>query len=187
MGAVGRLFVAVTPDQASRLAVFGLLEESLGGRALPGRPVPAGNWHFTLRFLGDTDEVAYERLLSELDRVGWPSPFRVRLGGLGAFPRAARATVLWLGVSEGEEPLLDLAATVEESAQAAGFPEEERPFHPHLTLSRIRPHQDVRPTIEAVPAAGVSFDVDRVVVYRSHLGRGGARYEALERFPFTRA
>ena len=61
---------------------------------------------------------------------------------------------------------------------------DDRPFSPHLTLSRIRPPQNVRPLVEAMPSLGVRQLVNRVVVYRSHLGgRRPARYEELERFP----
>jgi 2'-5' RNA ligase len=136
-----------------------------------------------MRFLGPTDEVAFDRLLASLAGAALGGPFSIAFGGLGAFPRPARATVLWQAIDAGADRLTELASRTEEAAQQAGFAPEDRPFHAHLTLSRIRPHQDVRLLIEtAVPFAG-SLPVDRLVVYRSHLGRGGARYEELESFP----
>jgi 2'-5' RNA ligase len=179
---VGRLFVAVPLTDDVRAALAAHLMESTGGRPLPGKPVPPANWHITLRFLGKTDSVAYDRLVAGLANAGLGKASPLSFGNLGAFPRPARATVLWLGVERGSERLGDLAAAAEDAAQQAGFGPEDRPFHSHLTLSRIRPHQDVRPLIEGVAPFPMSMPIERVVVYRSHLGRGGARYEELESF-----
>jgi 2'-5' RNA ligase len=52
-----------------------------------------------------------------------------------------------------------------------------------MTISRIRPHQDVTPLVASVAPFGVRMRVDRIVLYRSHLGRGGARYEEIGEFP----
>ncbi|MDH3397475.1 MAG: RNA 2',3'-cyclic phosphodiesterase, partial [Acidimicrobiia bacterium] len=101
------------------------------------------------------------------------------------FPRPARWTVLWLAIDGGAGRLEQLAARSEDAAQQAGFAPEDRPFHSHLTLSRIRPHQDLRPLIEQVDSFPMSLPVDRLIVYRSHLGRGGARYEELESFELS--
>ena len=186
MEPVGRLFVAVPLTDEVRAALAAHIMDAGTDRALPGKPVPPPNWHVTMRFLGPTDEVAYERFLAALTEAEWGRPFTVSFGGLGAFPRPARATVLWLAIERGVDRLERLAALSEQAAQEAGFAPEERPFHAHLTLSRIRPHQDVRPLIERVSPFPMSLPVDRLVVFRSHLGRGGARYEELDSFEFRK-
>jgi 2'-5' RNA ligase len=182
---VARLFVAVPLTEEARGDIAHLVARA-APRGLPGRPAHPDKWHVTLRFLGDVDEVGRDRLLAELDGAGLGTPFRVRWGGLGAFPNLRRATVLWVGLDEGAPQLTALANAVEEAVEAAGFPPEDRPFRPHLTLSRIRPHQDVTALVENSPPLGVPMPVDRVVVYRSHLGgRGGPRYEVVEEFPLA--
>jgi 2'-5' RNA ligase len=180
---VGRVFVGVPLTMEVRGALAIHLAGALGDRPLPGRPVPPENWHLTLRFLGRTEMVQYEKLLRALEETELGEGFRLGLSSLGAFPRPARATVLWLGIDRGREELAALAAQVAEAVERAGFPPEERPFAGHLTLSRIRPHQDVRTVIEKVPRVGLGMQVERVVVFRSHLGGGRpARYEELESF-----
>ncbi len=178
-----RLFLAVRLPDDTRHALAAHLGAATGGKPLPGRPVRPENWHLTLRFLGTVDEVGAEVLAARVDEAELGGPFRIGFGGIGAFPRPARATVLWLGVASGAEPLVDLAAAVEAACVGAGFAAEERPFHPHVTLSRIRPHQDVRPVIGAVPSFAGHVDVGDVTLYQSRLGRGGARYQEVERFP----
>jgi 2'-5' RNA ligase len=179
---VARLFVAVPLTEDSRQALSLLLTD-VAPRGLPGRVVPPGNWHVTLRFLGDVDPVGRDRLLAALDDAELGPPFAVRWAHLGAFPRPRRATVLWVGADRGTVELEQLAALVEDAAGVAGFTPEERPFRSHLTLSRIRPSQDITALVDAIPPMGVMMPVDRVVVYQSRLGRGGAQYTELESFP----
>ncbi len=161
------------------------LREALAGERLPGRVVPAENWHLTLRFLGDTSVAARERLLEELRTATLGSPFALEFGRCGAFPRPARASVLWLGVAQGEAPLRALAAEVEDAVGRAGWTPETRPFSPHLTVSRMQPPQDVRALLERIPPFPARLAVEEVVLYRSHPGRGPVRYEPLDRFPLT--
>lgn len=183
MEGVGRLFLGIALTDQVRHGLAAHLEEQLEGRPLPGRPVPPENWHLTLRFLGATERLTHERVLRQMAEVDRGPPFQLGFGGLGAFPRPARATVLWLGVERGEPEVRALADRVGGALEAAGVPPEERPFHPHLTLSRIRPHQDVGPLVERVGAFPLRQTVERVVLFRSHLGGGPARYEELEGFP----
>ncbi len=177
-----RLFVAAPLTEEVRYQMMHLLVDAIA-LPLPGRAVRPENWHLTLRFLGEVDEVARDRVTAALDEADLGPPFPVRWGGIGAFPRARRATVLWIGLERGAVESARLGEVVEEAVQAAGFPPEERPFRSHLTLSRIRPHQDVAVLLETVPPLGINMTVDRVVLYESHLGRGGARYEEIESFP----
>lgn len=178
---VGRLFVAVALTDDARHALAARLRDP--ARPLPGRPVHPHNWHLTLRFLGDADGPGYDRLLAALDEADMGERFRVRLGGLGAFPKPSRATVLWVAFTEGQDRLEDLATRVERAVEISGAPGEDRPFRAHLTLSRIRPHQDVRQVLAEVAPLGIGWIVDRVVLYRSHLGPGGPRYEEMAVFP----
>jgi 2'-5' RNA ligase len=180
---VERLFVAVPLSDDLRAALAAHILEVTQDRPLPGKPVPPPNWHLTLRFLGATDAVASDRLVAALAAAPLGEPFSVTFGGMGAFPRPARATVLWQAIDGGADRLKELAVLSEDAAQVAGFPPQDRPFHAHLTLSRIRPHQDVRRLVEAANPFAGSLAVDRLVLFRSHLGRGGARYEEKESFP----
>lgn len=173
-----RLFLAVdlTDDVAHGLAAF-LEDETM---RLPGRPTPPPNWHLTIRFLGSTTALQRDRILEFLDAHLAVEPFTMSFGGLGAFPKPSRATVLWLAVERGAEQLAAMAEVADFAAQAAGFDPEDRPFHAHLTLSRIRPPMNVMPLIDRIPRFPLSMQVNRLTLYRSHLSRDGATYEALD-------
>ncbi|MDJ0925360.1 MAG: RNA 2',3'-cyclic phosphodiesterase [Acidimicrobiia bacterium] len=176
-----RMFLAVALDDNARHAIAAHLGDQLGGHGLPGRPVPPENWHITLRFLGATSALQRDRVLAYLDDHLSIEPFRISFTGLGVFPREARASVLWLGTAGDVEPLESTAAVCEGAAVEAGYEPEGRPFHPHLTLSRIRPPQDLRSLVDLVEPSGVKLDVDSVTLYRSVLGSGPARYEVVDR------
>ena len=184
---VGRLFIAAPLTDAVRSALWDHLTQALRGRDLPGHVVRPASWHLTLRFLGDTPRDAFEAVRAQMTAAALGAPFDVAFTTLGAFPTPVGARVLWIGTGEGARQLAALAGHAERAAVAAGFPPERRPFAAHLTLSRLRPEADVRTVIAAVPPFTERVTVDEVIIYRSHLGPGGARYEALERVPLAAA
>ena len=177
----GRLFLGIPLPDDVRGAVEAHLRTAFGER-LPGRAVPPRNWHLTLRFLGDTPRDRFGSLMDALRGAELGSAFELSLAGLGAFPRPARATVLWVGVGDGRAEITALAGELERAARRAGFAAEEKPFSPHLTVSRVNPPADLRRAIEAAPPLEARMRVNEAVLFRSHLGGGPPRYEAMERF-----
>jgi RNA 2',3'-cyclic 3'-phosphodiesterase len=76
-----------------------------------------------------------------------------------------------------------LARRVEGALAALGFPRDERPFSPHVTLGRVRrPASNPALTDALAAAAGREFGQMRVPsasLMRSELGPLGARYTEL--------
>jgi 2'-5' RNA ligase len=176
-----RLFIGVPLTADARNAV----EKSLP-RELPGKLVPPENWHFTLRFLGSTAADARDHIVERLQAARCGASFEIRFSELGAFPRPNRARILWVGVDEGSDRMIQLAAIAEAAARGAGFPAETKSFTPHLTLSRIDPPASVATLLAGKPRFGARMTVDSVVLYRSRLGGGPARYEEVVRIPLGR-
>jgi 2'-5' RNA ligase len=145
---------------------------------------PAG-WHLTLAFLGGVPADAVPPLLASVGAaIRGEASFTVTTGDLGGFPSGRRARVLWYGIGDPERRLRSLAARV---SAAAGLP-DAGPFRPHVTLARSRDRYGAQ--WPAAPDGGMpdgSVDVDRVTLFRSHLGRGPARYEALGDAPLMTA
>lgn len=178
MVALRRIFLAVSLDDENRHHVAA----SLDGVDVPGDHVPPSKWHVTLRFIGRVDDVLLDRIRASLDQGDLGGPFQLSWGGLGAFPKASKATVLWIAIDRGLDDLTALADRMGAALEDAGLEPEDRPFRPHLTISRIRPHEDVADLVESFEPIGGTMRVTSVDLYESHLGRGGARYELVDTF-----
>lgn len=146
------------------------------------RWVPRRNRHVTLKFLGST----WPRLVAWVHETvrevaAGSGPVTTRLTGLGAFPNARRARVMWAGLEDPEGRLGALAGALDD-ALAREFTPERRAFTPHLTIARFEPPVPLE-GLEIAEARSEPFDVDRIVLYRSHLQRPAPVYEPLEEFP----
>lgn len=100
--------------------------------------------HLTLAFLGDGPPERVPALAQALAPVAAGSrPFDLVLAGWGAFPDPARPRVVWIGVRDGAAPLTALAHAVRAAIARVGAPRDDRPFHPHLTVLRVRGPRDL--------------------------------------------
>lgn len=188
-----RLFFAVPVPGAARAKVGELIDEvqsSVGDGTARIRWVRVDGLHLTLRFLGPTPEDRRPALEAAADAIGASTaPFEVRLAGGGAFPSLARPRSLWVGVDQGADRLAELAERLTAAAGECGLVLDTRPFAPHLTVGRtdgVRLGPSAALILaEAAEALDVRFDVDRIVLFRSLLGGGPARYEALHEAPLA--
>jgi len=143
------------------------------------------NMHVTLKFLAEIPEesVWAVRDLMKEKLAGRPAiPLRVR--GTGAFPSRDRPRVLWVGIESPDDAVTKLAAEVDGWVAELGFSKEERPFHPHLTLGRVKQGAaDVLEGLETVELGECALSA--VVLYRSVLKREGAEYTPLASFPLV--
>jgi RNA 2',3'-cyclic 3'-phosphodiesterase len=182
-----RLFYAVPLPAAARAKVGELIDRvqsSVGDGTARIRWVRVEGLHLTLRFLGPTPARLLPALEAAADTAGAAiTPFEVVLAGGGAFPSLARPRSLWVGVREGSDRLTELADRLSALSAQVGLELETRPFAAHLTLGRTDGVRlgpvAARALADAAEAMDVHFAADRVALFRSHLGGGPARYEAL--------
>ncbi len=156
------------------------------------RWVPAGNLHLTLKFLGDVSSTNVQFLTQMLSREAGQHPgFSMQLGGLGAFPNPTRPRVIWIGI-RAPEALPVFYRSLEAAAARLGYPPEERPFSPHLTLGRVK--QAVTPTdLQRIHAALESasvgqlgaVEVTSIHLMKSDLKPTGSVYTRLFSAPFA--
>jgi 2'-5' RNA ligase len=175
---VSRAFVAVVPPDA----VLDAVAAAINTLDVPNaRWMPRSQWHLTLQFLGDhADLDAVTRGLDGLRA----QPCEVQLGGGGAFPRAARATVLWCGIQKGADDLAELARRV---TARTGVAPDDRPFRAHLTIARTKTPTNVRAAVASLDDAflGRPWAASDVVLFESTLGRDGAQHTEVARYPLT--
>jgi 2'-5' RNA ligase len=165
-----RLFFALWPNAEVRDALAALAKDvraQCGGRA----PRPE-NIHLTLFFIGEVERSRLADIQAAADASGG-TRFELVLDRLGYF---RRARIAWAG---GACPvaLASQVAQLTQNLAAQGFPGEERPFVPHITLAREAARQP----------AGIAFDpviwrADEFVLVESVRGAGGSSYGILQRW-----
>ena len=183
-----RIFCAVELPLATRrlvLAHIARLKENVpNAKASWARDA---NLHLTLKFLGEiptTSVTDFSKAVS-LTVTGVP-PFSIRLEQTGIFPTHGQPRVLWIGINDQSTKLAELHARLEEESAKVGFAKETRPFHPHLTIARLRHADNAR----ALAAAHKQLEFDPVevavaelLVIRSELSSEGSKYTVVSRHP----
>ncbi len=183
MAAPLRTFLALEIPQGVRDAAARLMER-LKTQHAKVRWTEPHNLHVTLKFLGDVDVTSVSAVCDAVSRATESiSPFRVAFSGAGAFPDVQRPRVLWLGVKEGVEPLVEMHAGIEKQLAELTYPYDGRRFAPHVTLGRVRgPGHGLTAQLEKdseFPAGDML--VEEVVVFSSELTREGPLYTPMGR------
>lgn len=200
LNASWRLFLAVPLSPAVQTLVAEQIA-SLREEGWPVRWVQPEAVHLTLHFLGESD-----REHAELLRLALPTvvrahaAFALRTAALGVFPNFNHPRVLWLGLHGPVHRLEALAQSVRETVVGLGFADRTEPYHPHITLGRVRNNDGELVKLRQLPPAVKARFVDaatgaatappsepvpiqEVLLMRSHLGKDGPRYETIATFP----
>ena len=188
-----RLFVACELPPEMKTALTALQDALRRQGAPPVRWVRPEGIHLTLKFL---DSVPAQRVtnisVALAPTVQGIRPLKLSLGSLGAFGGRRGTRVVWVGVDGDVERVAELQRRVEAALERLGFPAENRPFSPHLTLGRVPDHVggaererlwDLTKALVAPEAAPVT--IRELSLMRSILGPGGAVYERLAAFPLS--
>jgi 2'-5' RNA ligase len=173
-----RLFAALELPAPVRdaLSVFG---RAAAADDFALRAVRDDALHVTLAFLGHRALDDIEPACEAVRSVAAPVPSLSLGDPLWLAPR--RPHVLTVEVLDGDGALFALQERVVEAlVEAVGYEPERRRFRPHVTVARVR--HGAAPRRGGLPdAPKAAFAGEAVVLYRSWLGGGPARYEALER------
>lgn len=180
-----RLFIGARVAVGTANALAGAAE-TLARRAkdagLDVRWVAPANYHVTLRFLGWTRRDALGAVRDALvAAAAGAGPLSFGTARLGAFPALDRASVVWAGVEEAKG-LAQLAARLEAACVQLGYAAASHPFHPHVTLGRLREARAVREVV--LPLAEQMFGdtrIDVITLFESETKSTGSVYRELEK------
>ena len=147
--------------------------------------VPQENLHITLDFLGEIGPKDCASLEASMKVIaGHTHPFRLSMGGVGAFPNKNAPHVLWLGM-EREPVLMNLAKQVKAAAKSG----DKKPFSPHLTIGRVKfEDRDFHAFLEQFFAdSDIDFgamEITSFYLMKSDLSKVTPIYTVLKRFTF---
>ncbi|MDQ7081608.1 MAG: RNA 2',3'-cyclic phosphodiesterase [Aquificota bacterium] len=155
-----------------------------------GKWIEPQNLHITFQFLGDISRDQAVSVMKNLQKVADRfSPFKVQYRSLGVFPDSRRPRILWIGVSRGGDLLKRIASEVVQLNRKAGINPETKPFHPHVTICRIKDvdRRKLKNLMSRYRNTVFGEDtVDRVAFISSSLTSVGPIYTVVEEFPLRR-
>jgi RNA 2',3'-cyclic 3'-phosphodiesterase len=182
-----RSFLAIEIPEALKQVIFSFIEDL---RQVPSKVkwVSAHQIHLTLKFFGSIAPEMVAKISQALVGVVSDYPqFDLVLKGIGAFPNLFRPRVIWAGLGGDTEKLRGFYQAIEQALIPLGIPQEERPFHAHLTLGRNKMNQ-VNESLYRLLSnwpekESPSFRVEEVVLFQSDLKPSGPVYTRLGIFP----
>ncbi|MBE7439466.1 MAG: RNA 2',3'-cyclic phosphodiesterase [Spirochaetales bacterium] len=171
-----RIFLAswLPEELAAELAVLSF--------DLPGaRPIPASNFHVTIRFLGDCMPAVQDDVEAIMQSIEF-TPFAVDIAGVGQFEQG-KNRVVWARVES--EGLLRLEAKIKRELEKMGIRVERRRFRPHITIGRIASPDELRlqQFFQDYYDFSGSFECSSFGLYASRLHPDGPRYREIAVFP----
>lgn len=169
-----RIFIAINFSESVKDSIQAL-SDGIHAGSLRGDFAVRDNLHLTLAFIGETVRIeTLKHLLDDLPREG----FQLVVEKHGHFARP-EGDILYLGIRRSA-PLMELAATLRTRLSEAGFPTEERPFKPHITLARrqkCRKGFDPEKLLAQMPP--LTMQVGRVSLMKSENIRGKIVYSEI--------
>ncbi len=178
-----RAFIAITPPTTLQ-QTMAEVRQVFERLSVPWRWVTPDHIHLTLRFLGNVSDESVSSLHQAMAQTAQgQTAFPLRARALGCFPHPARARVLWVGLDDPSQALERLNERLMAALIPLGFPSEDRPFHPHLTLARAQnrvPSSRLLPMLQTYQNRDFGeFLVMQIHLVQSQLHRGGALHTIL--------
>ena len=182
-----RLFVAVEIGETLARRTAKLTEElerraTAAARRAKVTWIPADRMHLTLRFIGEVDDGKASMVLQALKKPLAVAPFSLTLCGAGTFPKSGSPRVVWLGVTDGREPLLQVEREITARLTPLGIPEEDRAYSPHLTLARVRDPAGLKSShlLDGLTDRRIgTTHIEAITLFRSKLSPKGPTYTPL--------
>lgn len=207
-----RIFVGIKIDKGLEEKIGGVQKEFGGfSQSSEIKFVEPGNFHLTLKFLGEIEEGRSR------DSTGsWPLPasslrdllppahnsvkeiservksacwkfksFRISLDGLSFFNPPKSLRVIFLNIVKGKEMIIEIGKELNNLLR--DFREEDFKPHPHLTIARVGFTEEKDKIIEKIKSIDKihvgEMDVKEIILFESALSSRGPIYTELERFP----
>jgi 2'-5' RNA ligase len=146
-------------------------------------------FHVTIKFLGDVEEKIFPTIFTIVKNITEKyHPFPVIYQNLGVFPNKIRPRVLWVGCTNTDRQLLDIKNQFDEALKPYGFEIEDRQFHPHVTLGRVKSPsgiKDLIQTLENVTFEPRQVSISDILVVKSILKPSGSEYSTLASMPLS--
>jgi 2'-5' RNA ligase len=149
---------------------------------------PPDNLHITTKFIGEWPDDRADEIREALAAIPATGAIPIAIRGFGWFPNPHSPRALFAGV-DAPETLQQLHAAADVRLASLGVKPESRPYHPHLTLARIKKFGGLAPLRQAIaglPSADFgTFSATKHLLFRSKLTPSGSQYSVIAEFPLS--
>lgn len=190
-----RLFFALNFDQRTIAAIRNFrrdVEDRFGRENMPRfRFMSEDNWHLTVLFLGEEDDAELPAIMrAAKNAMRYFAPPDIVFEKISYAPRKDAPRMIWIAAAEASSRAAEKLRNLLEDELAkekVPFPRDRRPFSGHVTLARLSETAgtgggDLPDILRAVHAAYLPASLD---LMESELGKHGATYTVLQKFPFS--
>jgi 2'-5' RNA ligase len=141
--------------------------------------------HLTLKFFGNIEESRIDPIFTSIEEpIRNTLPFSLKVRGVGVFPHLKNPRVIWMGLVDEREVFISFQKQIEIQLEKIGFQPEDRPFHPHLTLGRMKSSRGKEELVGKMERHKEEefgdLKVERVVLFKSDLKPSGPIYTSLK-------
>lgn len=142
--------------------------------------------HITLKFLGSIEQSDLQALIRGLaEKLRTFPASEYTYEGFGAFPDLNHPRVYWVGTSKNLA-LVQLHNAVEEVTRTFSVADDDRTFHPHVTIGRVKGSRGINlltARAKTLTLEPVEARCSHVLLMKSDLLPTGSRYSVLSRIP----
>ncbi|HOG00596.1 MAG TPA: RNA 2',3'-cyclic phosphodiesterase [Clostridia bacterium] len=176
-----RLFIAIELPKSFKAEVSRIQKE-LKTLSCGGRFVPGDNFHITLHFIGESEDLA-GAVAAMREAARGIRPFTLHLGKYASFEKGASRTSI-LEVKGELSELNALRESLESALADNGFSREMKRFSPHITLGRAVGHDALADAELKALSPNASMTVFGITLFESVRREGRMVYRALHKESF---
>jgi RNA 2',3'-cyclic 3'-phosphodiesterase len=138
-----------------------------------------GNFHLTLKFLGNVSDSFIPRIIEGLDEINPELPKSFELTSISGFPNLGNPRVLWYGIND--EISKNLYHQTQDVCEKLSFDRDKKPFKSHLTLGRIKSTKTfgLKEMIGETINNSVNGLFEKLALVKSDLSKEGPTYTSL--------
>ncbi len=141
------------------------------------------NLHFTIKFLGETEDNQIKEVKEFLDSLDENS-FEISIKGLDVFPSEDYIKVVWLGVDKNQDLFLNLIKKINKNLDH--IKKEKKELNTHLTIARVRSAKnknELKAVIQDLKETEIGkMQVNTLKLISSELTPEGPEYTELAEF-----
>jgi 2'-5' RNA ligase len=178
-----RTFIAVdTPENIKRKMTE--VQSELKRSEADVKWETSNKFHITIKFLGERKETMVDDIIGKIQDVSSKfSPFALQYEKVGCFPNMKNPRVIWIGCRDMTQNLSKIKIMLDEELKQFGFEAEDRAFHPHITLGRVKSQSGIKnliPIIENLTFKSEVIECRQILIMKSVLKPSGSEYSILQ-------